>query len=166
MKKILSVLLLISTLTKSQPELPVNIVNISPENACIGDTVNVCFTIDRPIKPDFHFKVTVHFFYFTVGLPVDTYLFDGSIGDLGNFDTISPNQVYCAKMNIPINFNTGQWCATANLSTPDLYCIWVNNCTVGVEEIAPNKNKSTYISVYGPVLMDTRTRRKVVLLPD
>jgi hypothetical protein len=164
MKKIFILLFLVSTMHGQT--VPISVINISPENVCIGDSVNACFTIDSPIAPNTPFNVEI---FFQDGATFQ--VFSGMLGDLVETDTlITGEPVYCRKIKIPVNAPIGQFCAWGNPAHTYLFCLWINDCSTGIKEKENEEITPIYTDLSGlgcgHVLLEQRgnVRRKIVII--
>lgn len=148
--------------------IPISIINISPEVICDGDSVNTCFTIDAPIAPNTMFNADVFFQDGTI-----FQVFNGVIGDLVQTDTlITGEPVYCRKIKVPVNAPIGQFCAWGNPAHTYVFCLWINDCSTGINEPTQSQCTPTYTDISGlgcgHVLLEQKgnVRRKVVFIHE
>ncbi len=124
--KLIIIALLMGVLTRAQI-VPVQVLDISPEVLCSGDSTLVRFTIPSPPPPNLQFQVLLilksgSFILF------DT-VFTGYTSSLVSTDTMpSGARIYKIKKHIPFGTPAGQWSVSGNILNQNPYIFTINNC--------------------------------------
>lgn len=144
----------LSGMLKAQPTIPVKIVYISPEDVCPGDSVSFCFILTQPVPPDSEFKVIIYFKDSGDPPALPVQVFSGHLSDLNYSDTLNTDTVYCVKIQIPYTLSIGQWCASGNAQSAQIFCIWIKECAVGIKELDASVKCGTmiYYNLFGEVI--------------
>lgn len=146
MKK-LSVILfafVLCSFVRGQQLVPIQIIEITPEIGCPGDTAKVRFIFPQPVLPTAQFRVGVWLIQNSIIL-FDT-VFTGYISQLLCVDTLqSGAPVYQIKKQIPWGIPIGQWYASGNIWNQNPYQITVENCDADnpCDTLTPPLNHST-----------------------
>lgn len=116
MKKFILLLAVLACSLGQSQIIPADIIEITPEVACPGDTVSAKFVFLQPVTPSMPVKVGVWMQQGNNTL-FDT-LYIGTMSQLVCVDTIQSGPVYQIEKQVPWGFPAGTWYAEANVINP------------------------------------------------